>query len=98
MEKVFHLYYQRLCNYANTILNDIDESEEAVQQLFVQFWERRNTVEINTSIQSYLFRSIRNSCFNKIKHGKVRQLYEEETIALSKESTPASSITLENEL
>ncbi|MBK9026244.1 MAG: hypothetical protein IPL69_20480 [Saprospiraceae bacterium] len=37
-----------LCNYANTILNDIDESEEVVQQVFVQLWEKRETMEITT--------------------------------------------------
>ena len=54
METLFRTYYQRLCNYANTILNDLDESEEVVQQMFVQLWEKRETMEITTSVQSLL--------------------------------------------
>ena len=45
METLFRTYYQRLCNYANTILNDLDESEEVVQQMFVQLWEKREKME-----------------------------------------------------
>ncbi len=98
MEMLFREYYQRLCNYANTILNDKDESEEAVQQLFIQLWEKRKTMEIRTSLQSYLFRSLRNSCLNKIKHQKVRQLYANETVALANNEEPSSSLTLHSEL
>jgi RNA polymerase sigma-70 factor (ECF subfamily) len=98
MESLFREHYKRLCNYANTLLNDMDKSEDVVQQLFIQMWEKREVMEITGSVQSYLFRALRNSCLNKIKYGKVRQLYAEEVIALSKQSEPASSITLQDEL
>lgn len=98
MESLFRESYQRLCNYANTILNDIDESEEVVQQVFVQLWEKREKMEISTSVQSYLFKSVRNTCLNKIKHAKVRQIYAEEVTALSQHSEPATETTFHNEL
>ncbi|MBK6840665.1 MAG: RNA polymerase sigma-70 factor [Bacteroidetes bacterium] len=97
-ESLFRSYYQRLCSYANTLLNDPDESEEVVQQVFIQVWERREAMEINISIQAYLFKAVRNSCLNKLKHGKVRQIYAEEVTALAGQSEPASQITLQNEL
>lgn len=98
MEILFRQHYQRLCNYANTLLNDMDESEEVVQQLFVQLWEKRETMEINTSIQSYLFRAARNTALNKIKHMKVRQQHAEEVTALSGQSEYASETVMQNEL
>lgn len=98
MESLFRESYQRLCNYANTILNDIDESEEVVQQVFVQLWEKREKMEISTSVQSYLFKSVRNTCLNKIKHAKVRQIYAEEVTALAQQSEPATETTFHNEL
>ena len=96
VESLFKSLYQRLCNYANTILNDIDESEEVVQQVFVQLWEKRETMEITTSVQSYLFRAVRNTSFNKIKHAKVRQIYAEEVTAMAQQSEPATVTTFHN--
>lgn len=97
-ESLFKSYYRRLCSYANTLVDDPDESEEIVQQVFIHVWERRESLEINLSLQAYLFKAVRNSSLNKIKHGKVRQLYAEEVSALSSKSEPATQITFQNEL
>jgi RNA polymerase sigma-70 factor (family 1) len=98
IESLFRSHYKRLCNYACTLLHDIDESEEVVQEVFLQLWERKETMEIKISMQSYLFRAVRNSCLNKIKHGKVRQVYSEEVTALAQQQEQASQITFQNEL
>ncbi|MEP7264629.1 MAG: RNA polymerase sigma-70 factor, partial [Bacteroidota bacterium] len=79
-EKIFRHYYQRLCNYAGNILNDMDEAEESVQQVFLGLWEKRASLTISTSIKSYLYRSVHNSALNRIKHGKVKQLYADDYI------------------
>jgi RNA polymerase sigma-70 factor (family 1) len=72
-EMIFKAYYQPLCRYAYTFLNDTDEAEEIVQTSFVAIWDKRTQVEIQTSLKSYLYRTVRNNCLNAIKHNKVRQ-------------------------
>lgn len=74
-ETIFRTYYERLCNYANTILNDMDEAEEIVQGAFLTVWEKHDTLEIHTSVKSYLYRAVHNSCLNRVKHYKVRKTY-----------------------
>lgn len=74
-ETIFRTYYERLCNYANTILNDMDEAEEMVQGAFLTVWEKHDTLEIHTSVKSYLYRAVHNSCLNRVKHYKVRKTY-----------------------
>jgi len=74
-ETIFRTYYERLCNYANTILNDMDEAEEMVQSAFLNVWEKHDTLEIHTSVKSYLYRAVHNSCLNRVKHYKVRKTY-----------------------
>lgn len=76
-EEIFRTYYERLCNYANTILNDMDEAEEMVQNAFITVWEKHESLEIHTSLKSYLYRSVHNSCLNRVKHYKVRQIHGE---------------------
>ena len=77
-EGLFRDYYERLCNYANTMVNDIAEAEELVQNMFVTVWEKRESIEIHTSVKSYLYRAVHNHCLNRIKHEKVRQSYGED--------------------
>jgi RNA polymerase sigma-70 factor (family 1) len=76
-ETIFRNYYERLCNYANSILNDMDEAEEIVQNTFLIVWERSSNTVIHTSVKSYLYQSVHNHCLNRIKHYKVRRQHNE---------------------
>jgi len=76
-EKVFKDYYERLCNYANTFVNDMDEAEEMVQSTFLALWEKRENIDIHTSVKSYLYQAVHNQSINKIKHYQVRQVHSE---------------------
>ena len=75
-EATFRKYYQSLCNYANSILKEMDEAEEVVQNLFLSIWEKRTDLEINVSLKSYLYRAVHNHCLNRIKHLKIREEYQ----------------------
>jgi RNA polymerase sigma-70 factor (ECF subfamily) len=76
-EVVFRKYYQSLCNYANSMLKEIDEAEEVVQNLFSGIWEKRTDLEISISLKSYLYRAVHNHCLNRIKHLKIREEYQQ---------------------
>jgi RNA polymerase sigma-70 factor, ECF subfamily len=77
-ENIFKNYYQRLCSYAHSIIYDLDEAEETVQNTFLILWEKRETIDIHTSMKSYLYQAVHNSCLNRIKHYKVRRKYGED--------------------
>ncbi|HNS11071.1 MAG TPA: RNA polymerase sigma-70 factor [Bacteroidia bacterium] len=83
MESLFREFYQSSCAYANTFLHDIDESEEVVQQLFINLWEKRTSLKITGSFQAYLYKAVRNACLNKLKHEKVKKMHVEETLKSS---------------
>lgn len=72
-EQLFRDQYPVLCGYARKYLDDVDQAEEVVQEMFFNFWQKRKEVDINTSIEAYLFRSVRNSCLNYLKHLKIRE-------------------------
>ena len=74
-EVVFKTYYEDLGRYAFSLLKRQDDSEDLVQQVFVNFWEKREKTIISGSLKSYLFRSVHNSCLNIIKHEKVKANY-----------------------
>lgn len=85
-EMIFRTYYQPLCRYAYSFLQDKEEAEEVVQASFITVWEKRNNLTIETSLKSYLYRMVRNSCLNVIKHEKVKQQHVAHELAVSEVS------------
>lgn len=79
-ESIFRSYYARLCNFAYSFLEDKDESEEVVQSTFLTIWEKHDSIDINVSLKSYLYRAVNNSCLNRIKHVKVKTAHKESTM------------------
>lgn len=75
-ESLFRSYYQALCGYANSYLDDQAAAEETVQSLFVKLWESRDSLTIENSVKAYLYRATRNACFNQLRHLKVRDAYK----------------------
>jgi RNA polymerase sigma-70 factor (ECF subfamily) len=76
-EKLFKLYYPSLCNFAYQMLGDDESAEEVVQEIFVKLWEKRLSIEIEVSVNNYLFRSVKNHCLNIIQHEKIKNQYSE---------------------
>ena len=70
--RMFLRYYSPLCEYASKFVPDSD-AEEIVQDLMVNLWENREYLFIGQSIKVYLFRSVRNRCFNNIRNGRTRE-------------------------
>jgi RNA polymerase sigma-70 factor, ECF subfamily len=72
---VFTYYYSGLCAFANRYVNNPEAAEDLVQDFFVRLWFNSNTLDINTSLKSYLFASVKNRAFDYLKHTKVKTSY-----------------------
>jgi RNA polymerase sigma-70 factor (family 1) len=99
-EMMFRKFYQPLCRYAYSYVSDHEEAEEIVQASFIGIWEKRQSIDIATSLKAYLYRSVRNASLNVIKHGKVKQVYlqqSEFTVEKTTEATEQALITDELE-
>ncbi|MEM6644378.1 MAG: RNA polymerase sigma-70 factor [Bacteroidota bacterium] len=75
--QVFEQYFNLLVLYANRFLDTREEAEEIAQDVFVKFWEKCETLDPDSSIKGYLYRSVHNACLNEIKHQKVKDVYKE---------------------
>ncbi|MGQ7870110.1 RNA polymerase sigma-70 factor [Sunxiuqinia sp. sy24] len=76
-QTIFKTYYAPLCLYASHVLSNDEKAEEIVQELFVHLWSQRKSLKINSSLKSYLFRSVKNHCLNWIQHLKIREKHAE---------------------
>ncbi|MCG3167399.1 MAG: ECF RNA polymerase sigma factor SigE [Bacteroidia bacterium] len=75
-EQVFREHYKALCGYATRFLKEKEGAEEIVQDIFFKLWEKRETLEINSSLKSYLFRAVHNRCLNTVRHIDIRENYK----------------------
>jgi RNA polymerase sigma-70 factor, ECF subfamily len=76
LDVLFRAVYPHLCAYANKFLNDIDEAEEIVQEVFYKLWKNREHLDETQSIRAYLFTAVKNSCFKFLEHQKVKDKYK----------------------
>lgn len=70
IEVLFKKYYAPLCRTVNRIVNDSDAAEDLVQDVFMKVWNNRQTLAINISIKSYLYRSAINNALNYLERNK----------------------------
>ena len=93
-EMLFKTFYQPLCNYAHTFVQDKDEAEEIVQSTFLSVWEKKEITEIRTGIKPYLYAMVRNACLNLIKHEKIKQKHVASELVMAERSVESVSRTV----
>ena len=93
-EMIFRQWYQPLCRFAHTLLPDPDEAEEVVQNVFVALWEKRTTIAIEGSVKAYIYRSVRNQCYNVLEHHRVRREHADHTLHLPSGAAPSAAEVL----
>ena len=74
---IYDRYADRLYQYVFRRVKVREVTEEIVQEIFVSLWMRRNTVEITTSLESYLFASARYALLSYFRSERVRRHYAE---------------------
>lgn len=76
-ELIFKELYKPLVRYCCTIITDRQDAEDIVQHVFVALWQKVESIEINTSIKSYLYKMVHNTSLNRLKHNQVKLKYQE---------------------
>jgi RNA polymerase sigma-70 factor (ECF subfamily) len=61
-----------LVAYACKYVSSVDIAREIVQDFFVRLYEKRQTLSINSSLKSYLYRSIYNCSINYINQKNIQ--------------------------
>ena len=74
-DSIFKLYYKDLLLYAGSYLRERQVCEDIVQSLFMHLWYDRKTLSVGRSLKSYLLMSVRNRCFDYMRHQNVRNDY-----------------------
>lgn len=70
----FRKYHANLLFYAARIVGD-EEAADVVQDVFVELWKRKDTVEIGEQIQAFLYRAVYTRALNVLKHRGIESNY-----------------------
>lgn len=98
-EKLFREFFPPLLSFARKILVDEDDAREVVHQVFINLWEKRDKIDLSTSLKSYLFTSVHNRSLNVIRDRK--KFSSEEVPEMAGEwdvSTQIESMELEEKI
>ena len=69
-EHLFRNYFSPLCLFGMKYLKDMDTTKEIVHDVFVNIWSKRNELDLNKSLKTYLFTSVYNRSLNYIRDQK----------------------------
>ena len=68
---IFISLKDRVFRFARFFMQDETEAEDITQDIFEKLWLNQNKIPSYNSIESYVLRSTKNLCLDKIKHRNV---------------------------
>ena len=78
-DTVFRDNYAHLVRMAESIVRERALAEELAQDVMLELWRRRESIEVEQSFRAYLLRSTRNRALNHVRHQRI--VMREATIA-----------------
>ena len=70
LESIYNSEVDYLYNYAQRLCVDKELIMDCIQDLFIEIWNKRETIGMTDAIRPYLITSIRRKIFNEIKKSK----------------------------
>lgn len=67
----FSHYLLFACRY----IADEEISKDLVQEAFISYWKQQDNFTDELSVKAFLYKTIRNSCLNQIRHHHIRNQY-----------------------
>jgi len=77
LKKIYESHYNELVRFAFKHLNNVHLAEDVVQDVFITLWEKRDSIDINKSVKSYMFTSVRNHSINYLRSKYKRTIFIE---------------------
>ena len=65
--KLFMEYHDRYVAIARSYVRDEAAAEDIVSECFTTFWDRRGSIELKSSPEAYILKSVKNRCLNWLR-------------------------------
>jgi len=67
---LFRSHFTGLCYFAQKYVKDFESAKEIVQDAFISMWEKRETINMDRPVKSYLTIVIHNKCTNYLRDNR----------------------------
>ena len=64
---VFNAYYTSLCRFAEKIVQDSDDAEDVVSEVFTRLWAKQFYTEAGSNVKSFLYTAVRNASIDFLR-------------------------------
>ena len=76
-KELFFEFYPSLCVFAGRYVSLPEACEDIVQEVFLNIWKNRKTLNIHSSFRNFLVTSVRNSCTDYLRKQSSHNKYLE---------------------
>ncbi|MFL5616434.1 MAG: RNA polymerase sigma-70 factor [Gemmatimonadaceae bacterium] len=75
-DAIFRANYAILVRVAESMLRDRATAEEIAQDVMLELWRRRDSLEVTESVRGYLLQATRNRSLNALRHRAIERRSE----------------------
>lgn len=79
---VYRHLYQRVYWFARKFVEDKEDARDLTAETFVQLWQQNNTFETLDAVSAFLYVTVRNKCYNLLKHRKMKASRRDDLLRL----------------
>jgi len=73
-DEIFHQYADAVRTYIKGRLGNEEDADDVLQEVFIKLWNKRQSIDIHTSLRNYLYTIVQN-CINDHLRAAKRQRY-----------------------
>ncbi|UYQ92657.1 sigma-70 family RNA polymerase sigma factor [Chitinophaga horti] len=85
---VYKHLYRRVYWFARKFMEETADAQDLTAEAFVQLWQQRDSFHSLDAISAFLYVTVRNKCFNLLKHRKMKASHQENLLRLLAEREP----------
>lgn len=89
LKELFQLFYPSVCQSIHRLVRDKAMVEDLAQEVFLRFWNKRQQINITSSLSAYLRRMATNEALGYLRS---RKTFENEEIILNNESEGSQNV------
>ena len=87
-------YYDQLLLCCRRYLSDEASAEDIVQDIFMQLWETRDSLNVTSSFGGYIYALARNRIFKMLRQFDIHSRYAQHILSNTKELTEETEISI----
>ncbi len=68
--------------FARKFVDETEDARDLTAETFVQLWQQQETFDTLDAISAFLYVTVRNKCFNLLKHRKMKASHQQNLLRL----------------